>query len=93
MVPSKEEAEKLLHEYNQSEALLTHAHAVEGVMRHWATLKGEDVEYWGAVGLLHDLDYEKYPDQHCVKCVEILREHNFDEDIIHAICSHGYGIC
>ena len=93
MVPSKEEAEKLLHEYNQSEALLTHAHAVEGVMRHWAALKGEDVEYWGAVGLLHDLDYEKYPDQHCLKCAEILREHNVDEDIIHAICSHGYGIC
>ena len=93
MVPSKEEAEKLLHEYNQSEALLTHAHAVEGVMRHWATLKGEDVEYWGVVGLLHDLDYEKYPDQHCVKCVEILRGNNVDEDIIHAICSHGYGIC
>ena len=72
---------------------MTHAHAVEGVMRHWAALKGEDVEYWGAVGLLLDLDYEKYPDQHCVKCVQILREHNVAEDIIHAICSHGYGIC
>ena len=93
MIPTKEQAEKLLHEYNESDALIKHAHAVEGAMRHWAALKGEDVEYWGVVGLLHDLDYEKYPEEHCHKCVEILKANDVDESIIHAICSHGYGIC
>ena len=93
MIPSRDEAEKLLNEFTKSEALLNHAHAVEGVMRHYAALKGEDVEYWGAVGLLHDLDYEMYPDEHCTKVREILSERNVDEDMIRAICSHGYGLC
>lgn len=93
MIPSRNEAEKLLHEFTKSEALLNHAHAVEGVMRHYAALKSEDVEYWGAVGLLHDLDYEMYPDEHCTKVREILSSRNVDEDMIRAICSHGYGLC
>lgn len=91
--PNRDEAWKLLCEFNQNDALLKHALTVEGVMRHFATLEGEDVEKWGVVGLLHDLDYEKYPDQHCVKAMEIMKERNIDEEYIHAVASHGWGIC
>ena len=92
-VPSREEALELLKSYNESEALIKHAMAVEGVMRHYAQKSGEDVEKWGVVGLLHDLDYEKFPDQHCRKVVEILNENGVDEEVIRAVASHGYGIC
>lgn len=83
----------LLQEYNQSPALIKHAYAVEGVMRHFANELGEDPDYWGVIGLLHDLDYEQYPDEHCHKVRELLRSRNVDEAVIHAIASHGYGLC
>lgn len=78
--------------YNQSESLYRHALAVESVMRHFAAKQGEDAEYWGAVGLLHDIDYEQFPDQHCVKAAVILEEEGFDPAFIHAVVSHGCGI-
>jgi len=93
MKPTREEAFALLKEYNESEALIKHALAVEGVMRHFARLLGEDPEKWGVIGLLHDLDYEKYPEEHCVKARAILEERGVDEDYIHAVVSHGWGLC
>lgn len=90
---NREEAWVLLGQYMKDEALLRHAMAVEGVMRHYARIYGEDEELWGVVGLLHDLDYEMYPDQHCVKAAEILHEHGVDESIIRAVVSHGWQIC
>lgn len=92
-IPTRAEAWELLREFNQNEALLHHGLAVEGVMRHFAALEGEDVEKWGVVGLLHDLDYEKYPAEHCTKAAEILTERGVDPAVIHAVCSHGWGIC
>ena len=93
MRPTREEAWKLLNEYNKSDALLKHGLAVEGVMRHFVEINGEDTEKWGVIGLLHDLDYEMYPEKHCVKTAEIMRENDIDEDYIHAVCSHGWGLC
>ena len=90
---TRDEAWQLLNEYNKSEALIKHGLMVEGVMRHFAVLYGEDAEKWGIIGLIHDLDYEMYPDQHCAKTAEIMREKGIDEDYIHAVCSHGWGIC
>lgn len=91
---TREEAFNLLKEFNKSESLIKHALSVEAVMRHFAELFGEeDIEKWAIIGLVHDLDYELYPDQHCVKTGEILRDRNWPEDYIHAIQSHGYGIC
>lgn len=87
------DAVNLLKEYNKNESLLKHAYAVEAVMRHFAQLAGEDEEYWGNIGLLHDLDYEMYPDEHCVMTEKILQEKNVSPDIIRAIMSHGYGLC
>ncbi|HCW74590.1 MAG TPA: hydrolase [Clostridiaceae bacterium] len=89
----RNEALKLLKEYNESDSLIRHAYSVEAVMRHFARLKGEDEEYWGVIGLLHDLDYEKYPEEHCRKTREILMQENAEEEMIRAIESHGYGIC
>ena len=91
--PNREDAWRLLNEYNQSESLIKHALAVEGVMRYMARKNGEDEEKWGVVGLIHDLDYEKFPDQHCKKTEEILRENGWPEEYIRAVISHGYGIC
>ena len=93
MKPTRQQAWQILTEYTKSEALLQHALAVEGVMRHFAELAGEDPEEWGVIGLLHDLDYEQFPDQHCHKTAEILAEKGVDEKLIRAVCSHGYGIC
>jgi len=92
-IPTRDEALALYKTYNESDSLTKHALAVEGVMRHYAEKYGEDVEKWGVVGLLHDLDYEQFPEQHCTKSAEILRENDIDEEIIHAVVSHGYGIC
>ena len=92
-VPTREEAWQLLKQYNHSDRLLKHAMAVEGVMRYFARKREEDEEKWGVVGLIHDLDYEKYPDQHCQKTAEILRESNWPEEYIRAVVSHGWGIC
>ena len=91
--PTREDAIQLLKEYNQSESLIKHAMAVEGVMRHFARKRGEDEEKWGIVGIVHDLDYEKFPEQHCRKSEEILRERKWPEEYIRAVVSHGWGIC
>jgi putative nucleotidyltransferase with HDIG domain len=92
-VPTRQEALELLHQYNESESLRKHAYAVEGVMRYIARKRGEDEEKWGIIGLIHDLDYEKFPDQHCTKTAEILKERGWPEEYIRAAVSHGWGIC
>lgn len=92
-LPTREEAYRLLTEYNKNESLIKHAMAVEGVMRYCARQRGEDEEKWGIVGLIHDLDYEMFPDQHCGKTAEILRDNHWPEEYIRAAISHGYGIC
>jgi putative nucleotidyltransferase with HDIG domain len=92
-VPAYDEALSLLKEFNKSESLLKHAYAVEGVMRYMARKKNEDEEKWGIIGLLHDLDYERFPEQHCGKSKEILAERSWPEEYIRAIVSHGWGIC
>ncbi|MFC1993325.1 HDIG domain-containing metalloprotein [Chloroflexota bacterium] len=92
-IPTYDEALALFKEFNQSESLLKHAYAVEGVMRHMARKAGEDEEKWGIVGLMHDLDYERFPEQHCVKAKEILGERGWPEEYIRAVVSHGWGIC
>ena len=91
--PTREDALALLKTYNQSESLIKHAFAVEGVMRYMARKYGEDEDVWGVVGLIHDLDYEQFPDQHCKKTEEILKENDWPEDLIRAVVSHGWGIC
>ncbi len=93
MTPNREQAWEWLCQYNQSDSLRKHGLTVEGVMRHFAALNGEDPDLWGVVGLLHDLDYEQYPDQHCAKVQEILGEKGVDEAVIRAVASHGYGMC
>ncbi len=91
--PTYDESLSLFKEFNQSESLLKHAYSVEGVMRYIARKMGEDEEKWGIVGLMHDLDYERFPDQHCKKSREILQERGWPEEYIRAIVSHGWGIC
>jgi predicted hydrolase (HD superfamily) len=91
--PTRDEALALLMQYNRSEGLIVHALAVEGVMRHFAGKFGGDPDVWGIVGLVHDLDYEQYPDHHCRKSREILEENNWPEEYIRAVVSHGWGIC
>jgi len=91
-MPTREDALALLKAYNTNPALVQHGLQVEACMRHFARKAGEDEARWGIVGLLHDLDYEQFPDQHCHKAAEILREHGYDEEIIRAMMSHGYGI-
>jgi putative nucleotidyltransferase with HDIG domain len=92
-VPTREAALALLKQYNKNESLIKHAMAVEGVMRYIARKRGEDEEKWGVIGLIHDLDYEQFPDQHCKKTEEILKENNWPEEYIRAVVSHGWGIC
>ena len=92
-IPTYEEALSLFKEFNQSESLLKHAYSVEGVMRYIAQKMGEDEEKWGIVGLMHDLDYEQYPEQHCQKAREILEARDWPEEYIRAVVSHGWGIC
>ncbi len=91
--PTRDQALALLQEYNESEALIRHALAVEAVMRHWARKTGQDEEKWGVIGLVHDLDYERFPEQHCKKTEEILRQHGWPEEYVRAVLSHGWGIC
>jgi predicted hydrolase (HD superfamily) len=101
IVPSREETLALLKEFNKNEALIKHALAVEAVMRYCArkrgstalTTGGENEEKWGVIGLIHDLDYELFPAEHCKKTPEILRQHNWPEDYIRAVVSHGWGLC
>ncbi|WP_146661707.1 HD domain-containing protein [Anaerohalosphaera lusitana] len=91
--PTRDDALALFQKYNESESLTKHALAVEAVMRYFADKYGEDEEKWGVIGLIHDLDYEKFPDQHCEKTEEILRENNWPEDYIRAVLSHGWQQC
>ena len=83
----------LLKKYNQEPFHIQHALTVEGVMRWFAKENQEDEEFWGIAGLLHDVDFEKWPDQHCKKAPELLAEIGASEELVHAVCSHGYGIC
>ena len=92
-IPTREEALELLKDFNQSDSLIKHALAVEGVMRYAARKRGEDEEKWGVIGLVHDLDYEKYPEQHCQMSEKILQERDWPEEYIRAVVSHGWGIC
>jgi len=91
--PTRAEAYNLLCEYNQQESLIRHGLAVEAVMRHFAELTGENTEKWGIIGLCHDLDYDRFPDQHCTMTRTILEEKGWPESYIRAIVSHGWGIC
>lgn len=84
----------LLCKYNHDPFHLRHALTMEGVMRYFARENGfaQDEEFWGNVGLLHDIDFEQFPEEHCVKAPELLREGSADEPLVHAVCSHGWGI-
>lgn len=90
---SRAEAFELLNEFNKNDSLVKHALTVEAVMRHFAALLGEDEEKWGIIGLLHDIDYEMYPEQHCIKAKEILAGRGWPEEYIHAVVSHGWKLC
>lgn len=92
-IPQREDALNLFKQYNKNESLLKHALAVEAVMRHFAGIFGEDEGKWGVIGLVHDIDYEMYPDEHCVKAGVILKEYGWPKDYIHAVQSHGWNIC
>jgi putative nucleotidyltransferase with HDIG domain len=92
-IPSREQALELFRKYNKSESLYKHALSVEAVMRYMARKAGEDEEKWGVIGLIHDLDYEMYPDQHCKMTEKILRENEWPEEYIRAVLSHGWGLC
>lgn len=91
---TREEAWKLLREYNQDPFHLRHALTVEGAMRYFAETLGygEESDFWGLVGLLHDLDFEQFPEQHCIKARELMEARGIEERMIHAVVSHGYGI-
>jgi predicted hydrolase (HD superfamily) len=93
MIPTRPEAFELLKKYNNSESLIKHALAVEAVMRHFAVLYNEDPEKWGIIGLIHDLDYEKYADQHCQMTEKILEDEGWPPDYIRSVLSHAWGIC
>ncbi len=90
---TRAQAMALLQKYNQEPFHIFHGLTVEGTMRYFAREMGEDEDFWGLVGLLHDVDFEKYPEQHCLKAPELLSEIGAEPEFIHAVCSHGYGIC
>ena len=89
----RNKAIELLKKYNKEEFHIRHAVTVEAVMKYFAKNKGYDEEFWGLVGLLHDIDFEKYPEEHCKKAPELLKEIGASDELIHAVCSHGYGLC
>lgn len=91
---TRTDAESLLKKYNSDPFHLQHAYTVEAVMKWFAKELGygEDAEFWGTVGLLHDIDFERYPEEHCLKAPQLLRDGGVGEDVIHAVCSHGYGM-
>jgi predicted hydrolase (HD superfamily) len=91
-VPTRETALELLKKYNKSESLIRHALAVEGVMRYMAKKAEEDEDMWGVIGLIHDLDYEMYPEQHCTMTEKILKDNNWPPEYIRAVMSHGWGL-
>ncbi len=90
--PTREEAMDLLQEYNKTDNLLKHALAVEAIMRHFARRYGEDADTWGIAGLIHDLDYELFPGEHCAMSQKILREKGWPEELVRAVASHGWGM-
>lgn len=90
---TREQALALLQKYNKEPFHILHALTVEGVMRWFAQQLGEDPDFWGLCGLLHDVDFERYPEQHCLKAPELLAEISASPEMVHAICSHGYGLC
>ena len=92
---TREEALDLLKKYNKETFHLQHAYTVEAVMRWYANELGyaEDADFWAMAGLLHDVDFENWPEEHCKKAPELLAEINASDDLVHAVCSHGYGIC
>lgn len=92
-IPTRQEAFELFRRYNSNEGLIKHALAVEAVMRYMAKKQGEDEEKWGVIGLVHDLDYEQFPEEHCRKSPELLREAGWPEEYIRAVVSHGWGLC
>ena len=92
MIPSRDDALALFRKYNESQSLYRHALAVEAVMRHFSQMYGEDVDKWGVIGLIHDLDWDKWPDEHCLKTEEILKSEDWPEDWIRAVVSHGWGL-
>jgi predicted hydrolase (HD superfamily) len=92
IIPTRESALELFKQYNKTESLLKHALSVEAVMRYMAGKSGEDEEKWGVIGLIHDLDWELYPEQHCQMTEKILRENSWPEDYIRAVMSHGWGL-
>ncbi|MBF0119697.1 MAG: HD domain-containing protein [Desulfobacterales bacterium] len=91
--PTREEAWKLLNEFNNNTSLINHALAVESVMRYMARKANDNEEKWGIIGLIHDLDYQQFPDQHCKKTKEILESQRWPQDYIRAVISHGWGHC
>ena len=92
VIPTREAAFELLRKYNKTDSLIRHALSVEAVMRYMARKAGEDEEKWGVIGLIHDLDYEMYPEQHCKMTEKILKENNWPEEYIRAVMSHGWGL-
>lgn len=90
---TRDRALALLQKYNQEPFHILHALTVEGVMGWFAQEQGEDVEFWGLCGLLHDVDFEKWPEEHCKKAPELLAEVGASDEMVHAICSHGFGLC
>ena len=90
---TRSQALALLQKYNQEPFHILHGLTVEGVMRYFAQETGEDPDFWGMVGLLHDVDFERWPEKHCLEAPRLLAEIDAEPEMIHAICSHGYGIC
>ena len=90
---TRQQALSLLQKYNQEPFHILHALTVEGTMRWFARELGEDQDFWGLVGLLHDVDFEQYPQKHCLEAPRLLAEVNAEPELVHAVCSHGYGIC
>ena len=95
MIPTREEALALLKTYNKEPFHIRHALTVEGVMRYFAGQRGygDDADFWGVVGLLHDLDFEMWPEEHCTACIPLLEKLGASAELIHAVCSHAWGIC
>lgn len=89
---SREKAVELFKKYNKSESLYHHALSVEAVMREFAGKNNENQDFWGIAGLLHDIDWEMFPEEHCRKAPELLAEIDAPEELVHAVCSHGYGL-
>ncbi len=92
-IPNRNTAMELLKEYNKNDSLIRHALAVEAVMKYFAGIFNEDEEKWSIIGLIHDLDYEQFPDQHCKMTEKLLRDNNWPDDYIYSVISHGWGIC